>query len=145
MRGSAVRRKAVQLDGQTVLSSGWTMPLLLNRFIRAGLGLPCSAEEAVILRSVACRSTETERQVPGILLMERQWGGAEKSACERLPRGNPSSYFRFAWGPSASIVRGRELRVQAARRPALGQRHGGTGERDDLDERRADATGPASG
>src|SRR3989442_7960159 len=38
--GSAVRRKAVQLDGQTVLSSGWTMPLLLNR---SDLGLPCSA------------------------------------------------------------------------------------------------------
>ena len=38
-----------------------------------------------------------------------------------------------------------ELTVHALRRPTLGQRQGGLGERDDLNDRRADATGPASG
>jgi hypothetical protein len=38
-----------------------------------------------------------------------------------------------------------ELTVQTFRSPTLGQRQGGSGERDDLDYCRADATGPASG
>jgi hypothetical protein len=38
-----------------------------------------------------------------------------------------------------------ELTVQTLRGPTLGQRQGGSGERDDLDYCRADATGPASG
>ena len=38
-----------------------------------------------------------------------------------------------------------ELTVHALRRPTLGQRQGGSGQGNDLDDRRADATGPASG
>src|SRR5437867_12410719 len=35
--------------------------------------------------------------------------------------------------------------VHAPRRPTLGQRQGGSGEGDDMDDRRADSAGPASG
>jgi hypothetical protein len=37
-----------------------------------------------------------------------------------------------------------KLRVQAFRGPALGQCQGGPGKGNDLDDRRADSTGPAS-